>query len=188
MKKEKKKLDELTQAKLIYSIELGAFALIFLVLGILIITHIIGMSPKRITIFTYVTLIGGFVGIGDFVWVLISKKRRKKNSLLDKALVLPIAISLIVIDILTLATGRKDELFYCYVLGSVFCYIAVIYTFEAIYHWFKPIPMIIDSEDKIKDAEIKDAASTVAATPAPSETPTAAAPTTEPEKTEQHDK
>jgi uncharacterized membrane protein HdeD (DUF308 family) len=188
MKKEKKKLDELTQAKLIYSIELGVFALIFLVLGILLITHIIGMSDRRITIFTYVTLVGGFIGIGDFVWVLLSKKRRKKNSLLDKALVLPLAIFLIVIDILTLATGRKEELYYCYVLGSVFSYIAIIYTFEAIYHWFKPIPMILEGEDKIKDAEKKDAASATAETPAAPETPTPAAPTAEPEKTEQHDK
>jgi uncharacterized membrane protein HdeD (DUF308 family) len=188
MKKEKKKLDELTQAKLIYSIELGVFALIFLVLGILLITHIIGMTPTRITVFTYVTLVGGFIGIGDFVWVLLSKKRRKKNSLLDKALVLPLAIFLIVIDILTLATGRKEELYYCYVLGSVFSYIAIIYTFEAIYHWFKPIPMILEGEDKIKDAEKKDAASATTEAPVAPETPTPAAPTAEPEKTEQHDK
>lgn len=175
----KQKLDELTQAKLIYTIELGVFVAIFLTLGILFILSIIPMTERRYTIFTYVTLIGGFIGIGDFVWVLASKKRRKKNSILDKALLVPLSLTLMSIDVFSLAKGWQSKEFYSVVLGSAFLYIATAYLIELVYHWFKPIPMLLDAGDKIKAAEEADAK----VEEKPVETTNS-----EPEKTENHDK
>jgi len=154
--KTKKKLDELTQAKLIYTIELGVFALLFLTIGLLFYFSVFPITELRITIFTYVTLIGGFVGIGDFVWFLASKKRRKKNSFLDKILLLPVPFALIPFDILTLAWGSFPNRYYAVALSSVFGYIAIMYTVELIYHWFRPIPLLLEAGKDLQAAEAAD--------------------------------
>jgi hypothetical protein len=155
--KTKKKLDELTQAKLVYTIELGVFVLIFLTVGLLFYFSVFKVTETRITIFTYVTMIGGFLSIGDFIWFLASKKRRKKNSFLDKVLILPIPLSLIPFDILTLAQGAFPNRAYALALSSVFTYIAVMYTVELAYHWFHPIPLLLEAGEDLKAAEVKDA-------------------------------
>jgi len=155
--KTKKKLDELTQAKLIYSIELGVFVIIFLTVGLLFFFSVFPVTERRIIIFTYVTLIGGFIGIADFVWFLASKKRRKKNSLLDKVLLLPIPLTLIPFDIITLARGAFSNRTYALVLASVFTYIALMYAVELLYHWFHPIPLLLEAGDNLKAAEVSDA-------------------------------
>lgn len=157
MKKEKKKLDELTQAKLIYTIELGVFATIFLTLGLLFYFGVIPMSERRINVFTWVTLVGGFLTFGDFIWLLSSKKRQKKNSMLDKIMLLPIPLCLIPIDIMTLAKGRFADSVYSMVLGITFMYIAVIYVVQLVYHWYHPVPMLIEGGENIKKAEEQDA-------------------------------
>ena len=163
--KTKKKLDELTQAKLVYTIELGVFALIFLTVGLLFYFSVIPVKDTRITIFTYVTLIGGFLSLGDFVWFLASKKRRKKNSFLDKVLLLPIPLSLIPFDILTLAQGNFPNRYYAIALASVFTYITIMYTVELVYHWFRPIPLLLEAGDNLKAAEVKDAIKETTAAP-----------------------
>lgn len=146
-KKEKKKLDDLTKAKLLYSGELALFAILFLVLGILILLDILKVKDWKRYLFTWVTLFGSAWGIADFFWVLFSKKRRAKNSLLDKALLLPSATALIVLDLIALINGipNMDESYYRIVMGSVFLYITALYLFEAIWHWFYPVPGILEA-------------------------------------------
>lgn len=140
----KKKMDDLTKAKLIYSGELALFAILFLVLGILMLCQVYVSSDTRRTIFIWVTLFGGFFLIGDFLWTLLSKKHRKKASLLDKILTLPSAFALISYDLYVLITGVKDATLHRNVVGSIFLYIAVVYLFEALYHYRHPIPGLLD--------------------------------------------
>jgi uncharacterized membrane protein HdeD (DUF308 family) len=142
------KMDEFTKVKLIYSVEVAVFAVVFAVLGVLFLTNVITVSDTRRLIFTWVTLFGGFFGIGDLLWVIFSPKRRKKNSLLDKILIVPLGLSLIVIDLLALIQQSNDNEQTRYVMGAAFCYIAVIYLFEAIYHWYHPIPSLVEEDDK----------------------------------------
>ena len=94
----KKKMSDFDKTKLIYSGELLLFAVVFLVLGILILTHVIKLSKNYRYIFTFLTLAGSLFIISDFVWLLCSKKRQKKNSIVDKALVLPVGVALLIID------------------------------------------------------------------------------------------
>ena len=145
---------ELRKAKKIYTFELLAFVVIFLTLGILILTKVWVLGGNLRLVFAIITMVGTTWAFADFIWMLASKKRRAKNSMLDKVLLLPLAIAIFVIDIITFVQGidATREL-HQYAVGSAFSYIALIYSIEAIYHWYHPLPMIVEAakEDKKKE-------------------------------------
>ena len=87
-----KKIDKEKKVKLIYSGELLLFAVIFLVFAILKITKVMGYSETRRIIFNWITIFGGAWGIADFIWAICSKKRQQRISMIDKVLLLPLAI------------------------------------------------------------------------------------------------
>lgn len=158
MEKNRKKIDELTKAKLIYTIELVAFSIIFLVIGILNIIGVIVLKDWRITVVLYLTAIGGFIGLGDLIWVILSKKRRAKNSLLDKILIVPAGLFLSPLSIYQLATGTAS--FLPWQIGSALCYFSLVYIVEAIYHWEHPVPGLLEEDKKEENAEAGIDAST----------------------------
>ena len=105
--------------------------------------------------FNYVTIAGALFLIGDFLWALLSEKRRKKVCLLDKAILLPVAAFLIVFDIICFATDINAEQYYfrMYSMVAIFFYVAIAYLFQGIYHYFKPIPAITEAiEEAIEEA------------------------------------
>lgn len=154
--KAKKKLDETTKVKLIYSGELAFFAIVFLVLGILFLTKVIAVQDWKRLVFTWATLVGGFLLIGDFVWALVSKKRRKKICLLDKIMILPVSLFLIGFDLYALITNLLDVEVYAIVVGVDFIYIAADYIFQSIYHYFKPVPGLFEDEKKPETPAIEE--------------------------------
>ena len=143
--------------KMVYSGELLVFALIFAVLGTLILTHVWVLGGTFRSIFIYVTLAGSTWFFIDFVWTLSSKKRQAKNSLLDKALPLPATGTILVTDIISLVTGLDNtkELHH-YVVGSVFVYFALVYIIEGLYHYKHPIPLILEEIEESKKAAPKN--------------------------------
>ena len=153
---EKKKMDDLTKAKLLYSGELMIFAVIFLVLGILKFTNVLTSKDwMRFYIFPYLTLAGGIWFIVDLIWTLVSKKHRAKTSLIDKFIVMPASFALIGFDIYLFVVGptNADELIYRYFTASVFTYLSLVYAFQAIYHYFRPLQTIIDAVQKAESVE-----------------------------------
>ena len=156
-KQKKPKMDETKKAILFYSGELLIIGLIFGVLGLLMLLGIYQSSDTRRQIFVWITLVGGFLMIGDFFWTLLSKKHRQKSSLLDKIIILPAGISFIVYDIYTLIYGVEAVL-HASVVGSVFCYIFVIYAFEAVFHYFHPLPLLLEADvsEKAPTAPVKE--------------------------------
>ena len=154
----KKKMDELTKSKLIYTIELIAFSLVAITLGILFLLGIIKVLDWKKWVFSIVTLIGGIWAIIDFIWTIKSEKKRKKNSLLDKILLLPSALTLIVLDIICLInliqnkdfTGFNNINIFKYEIGIALLYVGVVFIIEAIYHWYHPHPLL-QEEDKKED-------------------------------------
>lgn len=152
-------MDELKKAKLIYSGELLLFTIVFIVLGVLMLLGILGNKDLFKQIFSWVTLFGSTWLIVDFFWVLLSKKRRAKNSLLDKALLLPSASCTIAFDIFCLINGplNVNDLagvnLYGYYCGSLFMYFAAVYLFQAIYHYFYPIPGLLEDDKKAEEKE-----------------------------------
>ena len=152
MAKEKMSIEKKT--KLIYSIELIIIAVIFAVVATLQIVGVLGKNEIMQTVFNWITIFGGAWMIVDFLWILFSKKRRAKNCLLDKILVLPLAIFLITFDIMCFAQlSFVNTRFRQIMLGCAFYYVFVVYLFEGIYHYYKPIPAIIQAIEETKKAE-----------------------------------
>ena len=156
----KQKMKATTKAKIIYSAELGVFAVVFLVIGLLEMLKVIHIREIVLTIFNWVTLFGGAWMIADFVWLMASKKRQKKASKLDKSLLLPLGIYLITFDLYCLI-GKVDKVeqydIYRFCISGALLYIAVIYAFEAVYHWFHPVPGLIESIEEAEAQEAKEA-------------------------------
>ena len=147
----KKKLDTFTKAKLIYSGELMIFFVAFLVIAILRITGVMGGNDVRSKIFNWVTIFGGTWITVDFFWALLSKKRRPKIALIDKCLHLPAGFYLVSFDIYCFVTnpaGTSDV--YRYGVPIVLFYLSACYLFESIYHFFKPVPGLLEIEEMEK--------------------------------------
>ena len=155
----KKKMDPLTKMKLIYSGELILVSIAVLVIGILELTLVIHLKDVVITIFNWVTIFGGLWIIIDFFWTLLSPKKRAKNCLFDKILVLPLGIYLLTFDLIALI-GNIDKTvnydFYRFGISAALLYIFVAYTFQGIYHWFRPLPMLIAELEKEQQEKAED--------------------------------
>ena len=144
MDKELKSIEKKT--KLIYSGELVLFAVIFFVIATLEILGIIGKREIMMIIFNWITIFGGTWMLVDFFWVLFSKKRRKKNSLLDKAMIVPAGIYLITFDILCFCQLSFITMeFRRLMMGILFYYFGACYLFQGIYHYFFPVPAVVNA-------------------------------------------
>ena len=140
---EKQKMSIEKKTKLIYSGELLLFAIVFAVIATLEIIGVIGKREVMMIIFNWVTIFGGTWLIADFIWVLCSKKRKARNSILDKALVVPLGIYLITFDIMCFCKLPFITMeFRRLMMAIAFYYVSAIYLFQGIYHYYFPIPSI----------------------------------------------
>ena len=147
----KKKMDFMTKAKLIYSGELALFAIAFIVIATLRITGVIPFDEKRALFFNWLTLFGGSWIIADFFWAVLSPKRRKRVAIIDKSIHLPVGFYLISFDLYCLIAKPANPDFYKFGISIVLFYLGACYTFEAIYHFYYPIPGLLDIEEKAKE-------------------------------------
>lgn len=148
----KKKLDDITKMKLIYSGELLVFFIIFIVIGVLEVTSVLGINEVVRNIFNFVTVIGFIWIVIDLIWTLKSEKHRKSNSLFDKFSVLPVAIYILVIDIIMFINfGTLEQYIYQLFIGITLLSLGTVYLIQAIYHWFNIHPMILEAieQDRI---------------------------------------
>lgn len=142
----KQKMDIETKAKLIYSVELGVFALVFLVIAILKFIGVIGTNATRLTVFNWITLFGGTWLVVDFFWAILDKKRQKRIAVIDKCIHLPAGLYLIAFDLYCLIGKPAIESPICrYAVPIVLTYLGICYAFEAIYHFKYPVPGILDA-------------------------------------------
>lgn len=152
-----KKLSDGDKAKLVYTIELGAFACLFAVLGVLFLTGVLRASAWKKWLVLTVGTVGAVWCYVDFFWCLKSPKRRAKNSLLDKGLLLPNALFAFAINIYFWAKlapfNEESDAMFAYCLGASLCYFAFIYIVEAIYHWKHPVPGLLETEEEIKSED-----------------------------------
>ena len=146
MNKDEKKI------KLIYSGELLFFAVVFIVLGILELLAVIKLSERFQLIFKIITLIGATWLVTDFVWMMVSKRRRAKNALMDKAMMLPLAVYLYVFDILGFVL-QPGYGYYQVGVPAAFFYIACTYAFQGIYHYYHPVPQILEAIEEANAPE-----------------------------------
>lgn len=153
---EKKKMDPIKKIKLIYSGELILFSVIFLVLGILLVTQVICPSEWVRMVFNFLTIAGGIWMIVKLFWVIFSPAKRAKTSLFDTILMVPLGIGLIIFDIYCFViwgtSGFPAAPTHCIAMGTAFIYIAAVYLAQAIYHYHHPIPGLLDEEEKKDEA------------------------------------
>lgn len=153
---EKKKLDDYTKVKLIYSGELIFFAIVFLVLAILQTVQVIKLSERFLNIFKFVTLFGFAYFTYDIITTFAIKTKREKVCLVDKCSTIILPPYILTIDIL-LFTGNEfvwnNPRFF---ITPLFFYISLVYAFQGIYHWFKPLKELFEDEEKEKDANVVD--------------------------------
>ena len=78
-------------------------------------------------------------------------------SLLDKCLLLPLGIYLIVFDIICFAKYGFETVnsydFRMYMMTAAFYYVAVVYIFQGIYHYYHPIPLMVQAIKEAEEAE-----------------------------------
>ncbi len=144
--------------KLIYSGEFILIALVFLILGILEILKVIIIGNNFQLIFKIVTLVGATWLVTDFFWTLLNKKRRAKECLLDKYIMLPMALYLYAFDIYGFIVQPAYE-YYQIGIPIAFFYVSCAYIFQGIYHYYKPVPLIleaIEEEKKVKEEATKE--------------------------------
>lgn len=143
------------KVKLIYCGELLVIAIVFFVIGLLELLYVIKIGDRFKMIFKFVTLAGAAWMIADFLWAFFSPKRRKKSCLLDKILLLPLAGYLIAYDIIAIAFMRPYAYYQIGIPVALF-YIACVYIFESIYHYYHPIPMMIEAIEEEKRQNEKE--------------------------------
>lgn len=145
----KKKMDELTKYKLVYSVELAVFAVAFMIIGLLQITHVIILHPFFIQLFNWVTMFGSIWVILDLCWTLRSEKRRKKVSLFDKVTLGIFAIYVFIIDIIMFTNYLKlPRFWYQTLIGDAVFYIGIIYIMQAYWHYRYPVPSIVEAVEQ----------------------------------------
>ena len=156
---EKKKLSPETKVKLIYCGELLIIALIVIVVGALKLSGVIATKPTRLLVYNIITTVGGTWLIFDLVWALVSKKRRPKVCLLDKFLALPVGLYLFVFNTICFIDKAQglttNDLLVRLSVGIVLLYIGLIYIFEAIYHYFYPVPQMLEAIEEAKKEELE---------------------------------
>ena len=141
--------------KLLYSGELVLIAIAFIVIGILELLKVIKLSDRFQLIFKILTLVGATWIITDFVWTLLSKKRRANYPLMDKIMLLPLAVYLYSFDIAGFVVARPYA-YYQIGVPIAFFYIACAYMFQGIYHYYHPIPLLLQAiEEEKKEKEEK---------------------------------
>ena len=154
---EKQPMDPLKKVKLMLLIEYLLFALIFATLGILFLTDVIKVAEWKRYVFTYVTLVGGLWIVFDFFWCVFSPAHRAKNSMVDKWILMPVGFCLLAFDIYAITQGCAETLPYRWFIGGDLCYLAAAYAFQSVYHWYRPIPAVIEAaladEEKKKSDE-----------------------------------
>lgn len=151
---------ELKKAILVYTIELLVFSAVFIVLGILELLGIIGNNLNWRTVFTYITLVGVVVFIGLTIWTFADPARRAKADVLDRVLLIPGPIAVLILDILILVKGVSDPdvlVLHRYIIGIVFLYFGANYIFQAIYHYFFPVKMLLQAEEEEKRKKEEEA-------------------------------
>ena len=140
--------------KLIYSGELVLIGVAVLVIGVLQLIKVITFSERFQLIFKIITLVGATWMIVDFVWALKSAKHRKSSPILDKVTLLPLAAQLYVFDIIGFAIKPPYE-YYQFGVPMVFFYLGVAYIFLGVYHYYKPIPLVLEMIAEEEQAKLE---------------------------------
>lgn len=149
------------RTKLIFLAEYIFIGLVLLTLGLLRILDVIPFNSTRLLVYNIITTVGAAYLIFDFIWVIVSKKKKEKACMLDKILTLIPGLYLVVFNIICFAKLYDSLGFYQYSVGAVLLYAGLASLFMGIYHHYRPTKQILEAIDEIiqeskKEAETKE--------------------------------
>lgn len=154
---DKQKMPAAKKMKLIYCGELLVIALVAITMGVLKMLKIIGQNQTRLLIYNIVTLVGAAYILFELGWWCFSKKKRAKNSLLEKLLPLPASLYLIFFDITCFVQGSSlNEMFLRLSISCVLLYAGAISLFMAILRFFKPNKQLINMIEEAEKEELAE--------------------------------
>ena len=76
--------------------------------------------------------------------------------MLDTVLLIPVPCAMIPIDIIHLVNGAIPNEDYKFIISSALFYVTVIYTIEGIYHWFNPLPVLVEAAKEDEEEKKKE--------------------------------
>ena len=151
---EKKKLDEVTKTKLIYSGELIIIAIALIVIGILQVCGVMNISETFLNFFKFFALAGICYFIFEIVTIIKIPKKRANVCWVDKCTVLVIPPYTFTLSILLFTNNEfvwhNPKLF----LVPLIFYLAAVYIFQGIYHWFFPLKALFEDDEEKKDENV----------------------------------
>ena len=151
----KEKMDPEKKYKLIFSLELIIIGVVAAVIAILRITNVLGDSETRLRIYNWITIFGGSWIVIDFILMFISPNHRAKNSMFDKMLNLPLGIGLIVFDIICFIHNSQPTDITRITASSLIMYLGVDYIIQGIYHYYRPLPAVLQAIEEAKKEPIE---------------------------------
>lgn len=153
---EKKKLDDYTKTKLIYSGELIIIALVLLVIGILQVCGVMNISETFLHIFKFLAIVSGCYFLYDIITTFTNKRKREKACLVDKFTIIVVPPYTLTLSILLFAGNEFVWQNPKYFIVPLIFYIAVIYIFQGIYHWFFPLKILFEDDEEKKNDNVVD--------------------------------
>ncbi len=151
---EKKKLDEVTKTKLFYSGELVIIAIALIVVGILQVVGVMNFSETFLHIFKFLALAGMCYFIFEIVTIIKIPKKRENVCWVDKCTVLVIPPYTFTLSMLLFFGNEfvwsNPKLF----LVPLIFYLAAVYLFQGIYHWFFPLKILFEDDEEKKDENV----------------------------------
>jgi len=153
---EKKKLDDFTKTKLIYSGELIVIAIVLIIIGILQVCNVMNISETFLNIFKFLAIGGACFFTYDITTTFVNPRKREISCLLDKFTIIIIPPYTLTISIMLFIGNEfvwnNPKLF---IVPLIF-YIAAVYIFQGIYHWFFPLKALFEDEEEKKDENVVD--------------------------------
>ncbi len=77
-------------------------------------------------------------------------------------MVAPLSVCLITFDIICLVnaweTNSLGDEWYRIAIGAALAYGCAVYAFQAIYHWFFPVPMVLETSKEMEKAKLEEEA------------------------------
>ena len=157
---EKKKLSDETKIKLIYSGDLLVIALVLIVIGALKYANVIVTKPTRLFVYNILSACCGIWMVAEFIWAMVSPKKKARTPMLDKIMMLPIGVYILCFDAICFtrkAMGLDPlEVYIRFSVGTVLTVIGLVYIFQAIYHFYHPVPQIIEAIEETEKARLEE--------------------------------
>ena len=142
-------------------IEYVVIAAVIYTLGILKFLDIIKTNFNRLLAYNIVTTVFAIYLFVEFIWFLLSKKKREKDDAIDRILPIPGAAYMLIFAVICYindAKGVIDYPFVKYSVASIMLFMGTGSLTLGIYHYLKPGKLILEAVDEEYEKKLAEEA------------------------------